>query len=312
MQDKQSPYHRFSSVEWGELRKDMPLFLTEETLKGLRGVGETVSLHEVEQVYLPLSRLLNLYVEASQGLFRVTNSFLGREKKVPYIIGIAGSVAVGKSTTSRILKALLSGWASHPHVELVTTDGFLLPNLELEKRNLMSRKGFPESFDLSAVLSFLTDIKSGAEKVLAPVYSHVHYDVMENETLTITSPDILIVEGLNVLQTAKLDMEGSDIPFVSDFFDFSIYIDTDSQIIEKWYVERFLNLRSTAFREKDAYFQRYSDLKDEEARKIALDIWEKTNLVNLQKNILPTRGRANCILHKGEDHHIDEVFLRKL
>lgn len=307
-----SPYRLFSAEEWGALREGTPLTLSEAEIIQLRGRGETVSLTEVEQIYLPLSRLLNLYAEGVQKLHGATNAFLGREKKVPYIIGVAGSVAVGKSTTSRILLELLARWDSHPNVALVTTDGFLFSNKELETRNLTERKGFPESFDLPALLQFLTAVKSGRPNLRAPVYSHIVYDVVPDRWLDINMPDILIVEGLNVLQSARFRDGDSEIPFVSDFFDFSIFIDADQDVIEEWYVERFLGLRETAFRQPDAYFSRYADLDDVTADKTARDIWRRVNLVNLQQNILPTRGRADLILHKGANHAIDQVMLRKI
>jgi len=312
-----SPYLRFSADEWGCLRKEATLSLTEEDIIALRGYGETVSLREVEQIYLPLSRLLSLYVEAMQALFRVTNNFLADDdgaaaKKLPYIIGVAGSVAVGKSTTSRLLRALLARWPNHPKVQLITTDGFLYPNKILEARGLMERKGFPESFDLRALRQFLTAVKSGVQNVEAPVYSHVLYDVVADEKTIIAQPDILIVEGLNVLQPARLQKGGVEIPFVSDFFDFSIYIDAENEIVQEWYIERFLELRRTAFRKPNAYFARYADLDDKAARKVALDIWTRINYANLEQNILPTRGRANLILHKNANHHISEVLLRKI
>lgn len=307
-----SPYRLFSADEWGRLRKDAELTLTEAELEKLRGLGETVSLAEVEEIYLPLSRLLSLYVEAAQGLYGATNAFLGSAKKVPFIIGVAGSVAVGKSTTSRILREMLARWPSHPKVDLITTDGFLMPNAELEARELMQRKGFPESFDLRRLRRFLADVKSGMDEVAAPVYSHIAYDILPDEHITVSQPDILIVEGLNVLQPALLAKEGNEIPFVSDYFDFSIYIDAADEIIRQWYVERFMSLRQTAFRQPGAYFQRYAELDDGEAEATAIDIWTRINLKNLQENVLPTRGRADLILHKRPDHRIDRVMLRKI
>ena len=307
-----SPYRSFTADEWGRLRKDAELTLTEAELEKLRGLGETVSLAEVEEIYLPLSRLLNLYVEASQELYSATNRFLGRETKVPFIIGVAGSVAVGKSTTSRILREMLARWPSHPKVDLITTDGFLFPNAMLEERQLMQRKGFPESFDLRRMRRFLSDVKSGCEAVRAPIYSHIAYDILPDEEITVAQPDILIVEGLNVLQAAQLAQEGTEIPFVADYFDFSIYIDAESDVVERWYVERFMSLRKTAFTKPGAYFKRYADLSDTEAEATAIDIWTRINLKNLQDNILPTRARADLILHKDEAHAIDRVQLRKI
>ena len=307
-----SPYRAFSADEWGQLRQGAELTLTEAELDKLRGLGETVSLSEVEEIYLPLSRLLNLYVEATQNLYGVTNAFLGQESKVPFIIGVAGSVAVGKSTTSRILREMLARWPSHPKVDLITTDGFLYPNHVLEERGLMQRKGFPESFDLKRLRRFLAEIKSGRPQAEAPVYSHIAYDILPEEKILVSRPDILIVEGLNVLQPAVLAKEGTEIPFVSDYFDFSVYIDAEAAIVEDWYVERFMGLRQTAFREPGAYFERYAGLDDEAAEATARDIWTRINLKNLTENILPTRARADLILHKGGDHHIDRVLLRKI
>ena len=307
-----SPYRHFSATAWGKLRDDTPLPLTEEEVVGLRGRGETVSIAEVEQIYLPLSRLLNLYAEGVQTLHGATNAFLGSTKKVPYIIGVAGSVAVGKSTTSRILKELLARWPSHPKVELVTTDGFLHPNKTLEKRGLSDRKGFPESFDLAGLRKFLTNVKSGEKGLQAPIYSHIIYDVVPDQYLEVDQPDILIVEGLNVLQPARPDDASEGIPFVSDFFDFSIFIDAEPAVIEEWYVERFLGLRQTAFSQPDAYFSRYADLDDVDADRVAREIWKLINLRNLEENILPTRWRADLVLHKSADHTIDQVSLRKI
>lgn len=307
-----SPYRDFSADEWGRLREGAELTLTEAELTKLRGLGETISLAEVEEIYLPLSRLLSFYVEAAQGLYGATNAFLGSEKKVPFIIGVAGSVAVGKSTTSRILRDMLARWPSHPKVDLITTDGFLFPNAVLEERGLMQRKGFPESFDLRRMRHFLADVKSGKPVAQAPVYSHIAYDILPDETASVAQPDILIVEGLNVLQPALLAKEGNEIPFVSDYFDFSIYIDAEAQTIRRWYVERFMSLRQTAFRAPGAYFQRYADLNDQQAEDTAVDIWTRINLKNLEENVLPTRGRADLILHKREDHRIDRVMLRKI
>jgi len=274
---------------------------------------QELSMKEVEEIYLPLSRLLNLYVAAAQELHAVTSRFLGRNNvKMPFILGVAGSVAVGKSTTARVLRALLARWPDHPRVDLVTTDGFLWPNAELEARGLMNRKGFPESFDTARLLNFLADVKSGRERVEAPVYSHFHYDILPDQTIVIERPDILIVEGLNVLQPARLPKDGKAIPFVSDFFDFSIYIDADPKVIEEWYVARFMKLRTTAFRDPAAYFHKYAHLSPDDARERALEIWRTINLKNLEENILPTRQRASLILRKGPDHSVESVSLRKL
>ena len=307
-----SPFRHFSASEWEKLRKDVLLNLNEDELSQLRGLGETVDLREVEQIYLPLSRLLNLYVEAKQTLYGATNAFLGSEQKVPFIIGIGGSVAVGKSTTSRILRHLLARWPNHPKVDLVTTDGFLYPNATLLENDLMERKGFPESFNTDRLRGFLSDVKSGQKIAKAPVYSHFVYDIVPNEMISVSQPDILIVEGLNVLQPARLKEDGDDIPFVSDYFDFSIYIDADRDAVERWYIERFLFLKDTAFKKPGAYFQRYADLTEEQAIATAADIWKRINLKNLIENIHPTRARADLILHKAGNHSIDQVLLRKI
>lgn len=308
-----SPYAAYSRDEWARLRDDTPLTLSEADLENLSGLTERISTDEVIEIYLPLSRLLNLYVEASQGLHGNTEQFLRKGNgKMPFIVGLAGSVAAGKSVTARVLQALLARWPSHPDVALVPTDGFLFPNAVLEARDLMSRKGFPESYDLSRLLNFLADVKSGMARVEAPLYSHLVYDVLKDQTLIVEQPDIVIVEGLNVLQPAKLPKDGRAIPFVSDFFDFSIYIDATEALVETWYVERFLRLRQTAFRDPASYFHRYATLSEQEARETALSIWRSINLVNLQENILPTRQRADLILRKGEDHAVESVSLRKL
>jgi type I pantothenate kinase len=307
-----SPFRHFSRTEWASLRADTPLTLTLDDLTRLKSVGDPISLEEVIEIYLPLSRLLALYVAATQGLFKATQRFLGAEDgKVPYIIGVAGSVAVGKSTTARILKALLSRWPNTPKVELVTTDGFLLPNAVLEREGLMEKKGFPESYDNKALLRFLSAVKAGSRQLCAPVYSHLVYDVMPGETTCFDGPDILIVEGVNVL-AARTSRQPREIPFVSDFFDFSVYLDAGEDLLERWYVDRFLRLRETAFRDPRSYFRKYADLSDEETIRVAGDIWARINLENLRQNIAPTRPRASLILTKGADHRIEEVALRKL
>jgi type I pantothenate kinase len=308
-----SPYRIFAREEWAKLRADTPMTLVPRDLEQLSGLIEDLSMAEVEQIYLPMSRLLNLHVAAAQELHAVTTRFLGRKDgRVPYILGIAGSVAVGKSTTARVLKALLARWPDHPRVDLITTDGFLYPNAELQRRGLMNRKGFPESFDTARLLNFLHDVKSGKENVEAPVYSHFHYDIIPGQTAVIDRPDILIVEGLNVLQPARMPRDGTAIPFVSDFFNFSIYLDADAKTIEEWYVTRFMRLRQTAFRDPAAYFHRYAHLTADEARAEALHIWRGINERNLYENILPTRQRARLILRKGPDHRIENVALRRI
>ena len=308
-----SPYRVFDRAQWSKLRADTPMTLVERDLEQVRGLIGDLSLDEVEEIYLPLSRLVNLYVAASQDLHTVTNRFLGRrDGRVPFIIGIAGSVAVGKSTSARVLRALLARWADHPKVDLVTTDGFLFSNAVLEARGLMNRKGFPESFDSSRLLNFLNDVKSGKENVAAPVYSHFHYDVVADQETFVNQPDILIVEGLNLLQPARLPKGGEAIPFVSDFLDFSIYIDADEAIIERWYMSRFMKLRQTAFRDPAAYFHRYAGLDHGQAEARALEIWQTINCKNLHENILPTRQRAGLIISKGEDHRTATVALRRI
>jgi type I pantothenate kinase len=314
LEDELSPYRIFSRAEWAALRADTPLTLTAEEVLRLQSLNDIISLTEVSEIYLPLSRLLSLYVAATQGLFRATQRFLLADEngKVPYIIGIAGSVAAGKSTTARVLEALLARWPNTPKVDLITTDGFLLPNAELERLGLMNRKGFPESYDIQALLRFLTEIKAGKRNVEAPVYSHLVYDVMPGETVVIDRPDILIVEGLNVLQPARLPRDGTAIPFVSDFFDFSIYVDADERHLHDWYVSRFRRLRETAFRDPKSYFAKYAVVSLEEAMATAETLWRGINLVNLRENILPTRQRASLILRKGDSHRIEEVALRRL
>lgn len=308
-----SPYRNFTKTQWAKLRADTPLTLSDAELEKLQGLNENVEMEEVRQIYLPLSRLLNFYVAAAQNLHRSTQEFLGgKENKVPYIIGLAGSVAVGKSTSGRILRALLARWPNHPKVDLVPTDGFLLPNEALLREGLMERKGFPESFDVARILKFMSDVKAGRREVRAPVYSHIAYDVLKDKEIIVDQPDILIVEGLNVLQTGRAPKGGKLIPYVSDYFDFSIYLDADAEVIERWYVERFFQLRETAFQNPKSFFHRYAALNDEETRETAIKIWRSINLPNLEENILPTRHRADLILRKGENHDIEEVELRKL
>lgn len=285
----------------------MPMVLSEQDLQGLRGIQDHLDIKEVAEIYLPLSRLIHLQVAAQQRLFQSTNTFLGKAetRSVPFIIGIAGSVAVGKSTTARVLQALLSRWDSHPSVDLVTTDGFLYPNAELERRNLMQRKGFPESYDRRSLLRFVTAVKSGAPVAYAPVYSHKVYDIVPGHSIPVRQPQILIVEGLNVLQTGPRLM-------VSDFFDFSVYVDAKTEDIENWYIERFLKLRNTAFQDPTSHFNHYSTLTDKAARSAARQIWGSVNRPNLVENILPTRPRATLVLRKNSDHSIQRLRLRKI
>lgn len=307
-----SPYRTFSKAEWAKLRADTPMPLNAAELENLSGINERLSVTEAIEIYLPMSRLLHLYVEASQTLHDATSRFLGREDKMPFIIGMGGSVAVGKSTTARVLQALLARWPSHPRVDLVPTDGFLLPNAVLEERGIMNRKGFPESFDINRLLCFMADVKAGKRNVAAPIYSHFSYDILPDKEIVVDRPNILIVEGLNVLQPAHLPKDGKAIPFVSDYFDFSIYIDASPDVIRDWYIERFTKLRETAFTDPASYFHRYSELNDQQTKTVATHIWNTINLVNLRENILPTRQRADLILTKGKDHQVDAVSLRKL
>ncbi|MEI5679079.1 MULTISPECIES: type I pantothenate kinase [unclassified Mesorhizobium] len=311
---KYSPYRFFSAERWAEFRADTPMTLTADEVKRLGSLYDPIDLDEVRRIYLSMSRLLYAHVEASQLLFRQRQAFFSGDQvaKTPFIIGMAGSVAVGKSTTARILKELLGRWPSSPKVDLVTTDGFLLPNEVLRRENLMERKGFPDSYDVGALLRFLSAIKSGQRDVRAPLYSHLTYDVMPGAFVTIDRPDILIFEGLNVLQPRELPKDGNFVPFVSDFFDFSIYIDAEEELIHSWYIKRFMRLRETAFRNPESFFHRYSQLSEDAAKAIAEGLWGNINLKNLRENILPTRPRADLILRKGEDHLVEEVALRKL
>lgn len=311
---KYSPYRFFSAERWAEFRADTPLTLTEEEVKRLRSLNDPVDLEEIRRIYLSMSRLLSAHVEASQRLFRQRREFLNVHDavKTPFIIGIAGSVAVGKSTTARVLKELLARWPSSPKVDLITTDGFLWPNEVLRRENLMDRKGFPESYDIGALLRFLSAIKSGEPNVRAPLYSHLTYDVLPGEFVLVDRPDILIFEGINVLQTRDLPRDGRFVPVVSDFFDFAIYIDAEEELIHQWYIERFMRLRDTAFKNPESFFHRYSQLSRDAALAIAEGLWHNINLKNLKENILPTRPRADLILRKGANHLVEEVALRKL
>lgn len=312
--EKYSPYRFFSAASWAEFRADTPLTLTEEEVRRLSSLNDPIHLDEVRRIYLALSRLLSAHVEASQLLFKQRAHFLNVPDavKTPFLIGIAGSVSVGKSTTARVLKELLGRWPSSPKVDLVTTDGFLLPNATLRERNMMDRKGFPESYDVGALLRFLSGVKSGRPDVQAPVYSHLTYDVVPDEFITIDRPDILIFEGINVLQPGELPKDGKIVPFLSDFFDFSIYVDAEEELIRKWYIARFMRLRETAFRDPDSFFHKFSQLSEHAAKAVATEIWENINLKNLRENILPTRPRADLILQKGADHLVHQVALRKL
>jgi type I pantothenate kinase len=301
-------YLTFSRDDWAMLRAATPLTLREPDLESLKGINDQIDLDEVAAIYLPLSRLLNLYVSATQDLQRVSSTFLGSmAPKVPYVIGVAGSVAVGKSTFARILQALLCRWPDHPQVDLLTTDGFLYPNSVLQAKGIMDRKGFPESYDTRSLLAFLRAVKSGQDEVKAPVYDHLHYDIVPDEHVVVRQPDIVIVEGLNVLQ---VDREGTE--FVSDYFDFSIYVDADETDIEEWYVQRFFALRESVFRNPDSYFRHFAELTDAEAEQMARGIWERINGRNLRENIAPTKTRSSLILYKAGDHRVARVDLRKL
>lgn len=307
------PYHVFSKAEWAQYRDGEPMTLTAADIERLRALTDPISLTEAEEIYLPLTRLISFYVEAAQAVHRVSTRFLGTEDtKVPFIIGVAGSVASGKSTTSRILRALLRRWRTSPKVDLITTDGFLLPNAVLDELKLADRKGFPESYDRGALLTFLSDIKSGKGEVKVPVYSHLIYDVLPGEFITIDRPDILIVEGLNILQPGELPKTGRPILFASDFIDFSIYIDAAEADLRNWFMVRFRALRESAFTDPKSFFRRLAEMPADEAERFGLWAWDSINLPNLRDNILPTRSRADLVLRKGSNHAVEEVRLRRV
>ncbi|MFD3353719.1 type I pantothenate kinase [Streptomyces fradiae] len=310
-----TPYVDLTRDQWSALRDKTPLPLTADEVERLRGLGDVIDLDEVRDVYLPLSRLLNLYVGASADLRGALNTFLGEkgaQRGTPFVIGVAGSVAVGKSTVARLLQALLARWPEHPRVERVTTDGFLLPMKELQARGLMSRKGFPESYDRRALTRFVADIKAGKDEVSAPVYSHLIYDIVPGERLTVRRPDILIVEGINVLQPALPGKDGRTRVGLADYFDFSVYVDARPEDIERWYLNRFRRLRETAFQDPSSYFRKYTQVSEEEALEYARTMWRTINKVNLLENVAPTRGRANLVVRKGPDHKVQRLSLRKL
>ncbi|QDP95589.1 type I pantothenate kinase [Microlunatus elymi] len=313
LSDTASPYVERSRADWAALANSTPMPLTAEALGSLRGMQDPTSLDDVREVYLPLTRLLATYVKHTGDLHQASNEFLRLSVgRTPFVIGVAGSVAVGKSTTARLLQALLASWPDHPRVELVTTDGFLFPNAELERRGIMSRKGFPESYDRTRLLRFVMDIKSGKDVVTAPVYDHLSYDIVPGEQIVVRRPDILIIEGLNVLQPARPRPDGTTGLALSDFFDFSVYIDAHTDAIRQWYVQRFLELRQTAFTDPRSFFTRYAGLSDEDAVPTAEGIWDSINGPNLAINILPTRGRATAVLRKSDDHRVEWVRIRKL
>jgi len=307
-----SAYLHFDRQHWAALRESTPLVLDEQDIEQLKGINEDLSLSEVAEIYLPLSRLLNFYISSNLNHQNVVKKFLGTErKKVPYIISIAGSVAVGKSTTARVLQALLSRWPEHRKVELITTDGFLHPNALLKERGLMKKKGFPQSYDMHRLVNFVADIKAGKEKLTVPVYSHLTYDIIPEEQKVVEAPDIVILEGLNVLQSGMDYSHDPHRVFVSDFVDFSIYVDASEELLKQWYINRFLRFREGAFSDPNSYFHHYSQLTIDEAKGIASTLWDEINGLNLRENILPTRERANLILSKSLKHAVSTVSLRK-
>ncbi|XKM12981.1 type I pantothenate kinase [Orbaceae bacterium ac157xtp] len=312
MNEHLSPYMQFTRNEWAGLRNAVPMTLSAEEVTSLKGINDELSIEEVSEIYLPLSRLLNYYISNNFTRQTILAKFLGKQHKIPYIIGIAGSVAVGKSTTARVLKALLTRWPEHRKVALVTTDGFLYPNSVLKSRGIMNKKGFPQSYDVKKLLKFVADIKSGKQSVSAPVYSHLVYDIVEGENIEIETPDILILEGLNVLQSPTCTTsQNNQLLFVSDYVDFSIYVDAEISLLRDWYINRFLKFREGAFSDPDSYFHHYSQIPEQDAVKLAEKIWKEINELNLIENILPTRERASLILTKGKDHQVDRIQLRK-
>lgn len=309
----ESPYIELSREQWRSLASSAPLPLTQEDVEKLRGLGDPIDLPEVDVVYRPLTALLETYIASTRERSAATAAFLGvPEHRTPFIVAVAGSVAVGKSTTARLIAHLLRRFPATPRVDLVTTDGFLLPNAELDRRGLAARKGFPESYDRRTLLDFVAAVKSGARRVTAPVYSHTVYDIVPGEQIVVEQPDVLVLEGLNVLQPApRSPHEDAEALAVSDFIDFSIYVDADPEHIRAWYLDRFLTLKRTAFRQPESYFRRYASIPDDVALAAAGEIWESVNLANLRENIAPTRGRATLVLHKDADHHMSRVLLRK-